>query len=84
MISNRLDPFETKLPECIGIFLIITAAEIGEMTLEDLMEGVSSPRKVFGLLLFQLRSILYAHIKYYCENVRFASPIRKKMNQNST
>ena len=33
VLSNRLDPFETKLPECIGIFLIITAAEIGEMML---------------------------------------------------
>lgn len=57
VLSNRLDPFETKLPECIGILLIIPAAEIGEMTLEDLMEGVSSPRKVFGLLLFQYGSI---------------------------
>lgn len=44
------------------------AAEIGEMTLEDLMEGVSSPRKVFGLLLFQYGSILYTHIWYYREN----------------
>jgi hypothetical protein len=33
VLAYRLDPFETKLPECIGIFLIITAAEIGEMTL---------------------------------------------------
>ena len=77
VLSNRLDPFETKLPECIGIILIIPAAEIGEMTVEDLMEGVSSPRKVFGLLLFQYGSILYTHIEYYCENVRFASPIGK-------
>jgi hypothetical protein len=33
VISNCLDPFEAKFPECIGIFLIITAAEIGEMML---------------------------------------------------
>jgi len=33
VLAYRLDPFETKLPECIGIFLIITAAEIGEMML---------------------------------------------------
>jgi hypothetical protein len=81
VISNCLDPFEAKLSECIGIFLIITAAEIGEMTLEDLMEGVSSPRKVFGLLLFQYGSILYPHIEYYCENVRFASPIGKNESE---
>ena len=73
VISYRLDPFETKLPECIGIFLIITAAEICEMTLEDLMEGVSSPRNVFGLLLLQYGSILYTHIEYYCENGTDAS-----------
>jgi hypothetical protein len=52
VLSNSLDPFETKLPECIGILLIIPAAEIGEMTLEDLMEGVFSPRKVLRLLVF--------------------------------
>jgi hypothetical protein len=63
VISNRLDPFQAKLPECIGILLIIPAAEIGEMTLEYLMEGVSSPRKVFGLLLSQYGSILYTHIE---------------------
>ena len=51
VLSNSLDPFEAKLPEGIGILLIIPAAEIGEMTLEDLMECVSSPRKVLGLLL---------------------------------
>ena len=77
VLSNCLDPFEAKLPECIGILIIITAAEIGEMTLEDLMEGVSSQRKVLGLLLFMYGSILYTHIEYYCENVRFASPIEK-------
>ena len=33
VFSNSLDPFETKLPECIGILLIIPAAEIGEMML---------------------------------------------------
>ena len=33
VLSNSLDPFETKLPECIGIVLIIPAAEIGEMML---------------------------------------------------
>jgi hypothetical protein len=49
VFSNSLDPFEAKLPECIGILLIIPAAEIGEMTLEDLMECVYSPRKVFNL-----------------------------------
>ena len=81
VISNCLDPFEAKLPECIGILLIIPAAEIGEMTLENLMEGVSSPRKVFGLLLFQCGSILYTHIEYYCENVRFASPIGKNESE---
>jgi len=81
VLANCLDPFEAKLPECIGILLIIPAAEIGEITLEDLMEYVSSPRKVFGLLLFQCGSILYAHIKYYCENVRFASPIGKNESE---
>ena len=74
MLSDRLDPFEAKLPECIGIFLIIPAAEIGEMTLEDRMEGVSSPREVLGFLLFQYGSFLYTHIEYYCENVSIASP----------
>jgi hypothetical protein len=29
VLTNSLDPFETKLPECISIFLIIPAAEIG-------------------------------------------------------
>ncbi|MBD3425700.1 MAG: hypothetical protein GF409_00555 [Candidatus Omnitrophica bacterium] len=53
VLANRLYPFETKLPECIGILLIVSAAEIGEMTLEDLMECVSSPREVLGLLRFQ-------------------------------
>ncbi len=81
VLSNSLDSFETKLPECIGILLIIPAAEIGEMTLEDLMECVSSPRKVLGLWLFQYGSILYAHIKYYCENVCFASPIGKNESE---
>ncbi len=73
VLSNSLDPWEAKLPECIGILLIIPVAEIGEMTLENLMEGVSSPRKVFGLLLFQYGSILYTHIEYYCEKVTDAS-----------
>jgi hypothetical protein len=73
VLSNSLDPFEAKLTECIGILLIIPAAEIGEMTLENLMESVSSPRKVFGLLLFQYGSILYPHIEYYCENGTDAS-----------
>jgi len=46
-----------------GAEIVMTpAAEIGKMTLKDPMEGVSSPRKVFGLLLFQYGSILYAHI----------------------
>ena len=65
VISNCLDPFYAKLTECISILLIIPAAEIGEMTLEDLVEGVSSPGKVFGLLLFQYGSILYTHIEHY-------------------
>jgi hypothetical protein len=73
VFSNSLDPFDAKLPECIGILLFIPAAEIGEMTLENLMEGVSSPRKVFGLLLFQYGSILYTHIQYYCEKGTDAS-----------
>lgn len=60
MFTNSLDPFETKLPEHIGIRLIIPATEIGEMTLEDLMVCVSSPRKVLGILLFQYRSIVSA------------------------
>ena len=81
VFSNSLDPFEAKLPEIIGILLIIPATEIGEMTLEDLMEGVSSPRKVFGLFVFQCGSILYTHIEYYCENVRFASPIGKNESE---
>jgi len=34
VLANRLDPFETKLPECIGILPIIPAAEIGEMPFE--------------------------------------------------
>ena len=73
VLAYRLDPFYAKLPECISILLIISAAEIGEMTLEDLMECVSSPRKVFGLLLFQYGSILYTHIEYYCEKGTDAS-----------
>ena len=73
VLTNRLDPFEAKLPECIGILLIIPVAEIGEMTLEDLMECVSSTWKVLGLLLFQYGSVLYAHIEYYCENGTDAS-----------
>ena len=64
VLSDRLDPFEAKLPEFISIILIIPAAEIGEMTLEDLMEDISSPWKVIGLLLFQYGSILYTHIEY--------------------
>ena len=73
VISNCLDPFEAKLPECIGILPIIPAAEIGEMVFEDLMEGVFSPREVPWLLLFQYGSILYTHIEYYCENGTDAS-----------
>ena len=73
VISNCLDPFQAKLTECISILLIIPAAEIGEMTLEDLMEGVSSPRKVYGPLLFQYGSSLYTHIDYYCEKGTDAS-----------
>ena len=73
VLAYRLDPFETKLPESIGILLIIPAAEIGEMPLEDLMEGVSSSGEVFGLLLFQYGSILYPHIEYYCEKGTDAS-----------
>jgi hypothetical protein len=64
VLSNCLDPFDAELPECIGILILIRAAEIGEMTIEDLMEGVSAPREVLGLLLFQYRSILYTHIEY--------------------
>jgi hypothetical protein len=60
--SNSLDPFEATLSECIGILLIIAAAEIGKMMLEDLMESISSPRKVLWLLFFLYRSILYTHI----------------------
>jgi hypothetical protein len=73
VIADRLNPFEAKIPVCIGILLIIPAAEIGEMTLEDCMEGVYSPRKVFRLLFFQYGSILYTHIEYYCENGHAAS-----------
>jgi hypothetical protein len=49
VLFNCLDPFEAKLPEGIGILLIIPIAEIGEMTREDLMKGVSafSVRKYF-------------------------------------
>jgi hypothetical protein len=84
LFSNSLDPFEAKLPEIIGILLIIPAAEIGEMTLKDLVEGVSSPRKVLGLLLFQYGSILYTHIEYYCENGADASEKTKKLKFNIT
>jgi hypothetical protein len=73
VLAHRLDPFEAKLPECISIFLIIPAAEIGEMTLEDLVEGVSSSGKVPGLLFFTYGSILYTHIEYYCKNGTGAS-----------
>ena len=38
VLTCRLDPFEAKLPECIGIRLIIPAAEVGEMMLEDLIK----------------------------------------------
>jgi len=64
VLANCLDPFKAELSECIGIFIIIPAAEIGEMTLEDRMEGVSTSWKVFGLLLFQYGSIFYTHIEY--------------------
>ena len=73
VLSNCLDPFEAKLPECIGILPIIPVAEIGEMVFEDLIEGFSSPRKVFGFLLLQYGSILYTHIEYYCEQGTDAS-----------
>jgi len=73
VLAYRLDPFYAKIPECFSILLIISAAEIGEMTLEDLMEGIFSPRKVFGFLLFRAASILYPHIEYYCENGTDAS-----------
>ena len=63
LLSNCLDPFEAKLPECIGILPIIPAAEIGEMVFEVFMEGVSSPRKVLGLLLFMYgKYFVYPHI----------------------
>ena len=54
VFSNWLDPLEDKLPKYIGIFLIIPAAEIGEMKLKDRMEGVTSLRKVLGLLFFSM------------------------------
>ncbi len=73
VLAYRLYPFETKLPECIGILLIIPAAESGKMTLEDLMKGVSSSGKVFSLVLFQYGSILYTHIEYYCKKGTDAS-----------
>ncbi len=57
-----------KLPVCVGIFIIIPAAEIGEMTLEDLMEGVSSPGKVLGplngLLDDKQIKIMRANLRY--------------------
>jgi hypothetical protein len=62
VLSNSLDPFEAKLPECIGILLIIPAAEIGEMTLENLMESVSSPRKVSTILAMWYGPLRYSHI----------------------
>jgi hypothetical protein len=73
VLGDRLDPFQAKLPVCTGIFILIPAAEIGKMPLENSMEGVSSPRKVLGLLLFTYGSILYTHIEYYCENSTVAS-----------
>ncbi len=60
VLTDCLDPFEAELPEFIGKFILIAAAEIGEMMLEDLMEDISSPWKVFGLLLFQTPSHCYA------------------------
>ena len=79
VLSDRLDPFEAKLPEFISIILIIPAAEIGEMTLEDLMEGVFSPWEVPWFLLFQYGRILYTHIEYYCENDTIASEWIKEL-----
>ena len=73
VIAHRLNSIEAKLSVFPGIFIIITAAEIGKMTLEDLVESVSSPGKVLGILFFQYRSILYTHIEYYRENVNGAS-----------
>jgi len=63
VISNCLDPFEAKLPECIGILLIIPAEEIGKMSLEDLMESVSSPRHVSTGLFMWYGPLRYSHIR---------------------
>jgi len=65
VLPNRLDPFEAEFLECISILLIIPAAEIGEMPLEDRIEGIFSQWKLFNLLVFQYGSILYTHIEYY-------------------
>ena len=68
VFSNSLDPFEAELSVFPGIFIIITATEIGEMTLEDLMEGVSSPGKVLGplngLLDDKQIKIMRANLRY--------------------
>jgi len=56
-----------------------SAAEIGEMTFKDRMEGVFFPWKMPRLLLFQYGSILYTPIEYYCENGTVAS---KDLKQN--
>jgi hypothetical protein len=58
VFSNCLDPFEAKLPVCVGILLIISTEEIDKMPPEDSVKGVSSPRKVLRLLVFLYRSIL--------------------------
>ena len=78
VLSNSLDPFETKLPECIGILLIIPAEEIGEMTLEDLMEGVSSPRKVSTGLCVLYGALRYSHILNYRERGESASREKRR------
>jgi len=63
MFADRPDPFEAELPECIGILLIIPAEEIGKMSLEDLMESVSSPRHVSTGLFMWYGPLRYSHIR---------------------
>jgi len=40
VFADRLVPFKAELPICIGTFLLIPVAVIGEMPLENRMEGV--------------------------------------------
>jgi hypothetical protein len=61
------------VPETVVTVEYSVAVSNGEMTLEDDVKGVSSPRKVLGILLFTYGSILYTHIEYYCENSTVAS-----------